>query len=337
MILAGDIGGTKTLLASLEVHNGNQFKLDGEIQVFPSKQYPSFQAIVQKFKESYSKPIEHACFGMAGPNKDGKGEMTSLPQWPLIDARALAAELRLREVYLINDLEANAYGIGALQPEDFVVLQAGSPEAKGNAAVISAGTGLGEAGLYWDGSQSIPFACEGGHTDFAPRNELEIDLLRFLTKKFGHVSYERILSGPGFLNVFNFLRETNRAKVPPELEKELQVPDTQKPAVISDAGMKKRHDICVQALDIFVSLYGAEAGNLALKIMARGGVYVGGGIAPQILSKIQSGGFMKQFLDKGRMGEKLLPNFPVKIIKNPNTALLGAGRCAALKGGLIKS
>ena len=334
MILAGDIGGTKTLLAFLEVHDGKHVKFVGQIQEYPSKQYASFQAIVRKFKETHPTPVEQACFGMAGPNKEGKGEMTSLPQWPIIDARAIAADLHC-EVHLINDLEANAYGIDELGPDDLESVQDGAAGAVGNRAVISAGTGLGEAGLYWDGRRYIPFACEGGHTDFAPRNELEIDLLRYLTKKFGHVSYERILSGPGLVNVFNFLRETNRAKVPPELEKELEGPEANRPRVISKAGIKKRYDICVQALDIFVSLYGAEAGNLALKIMARGGVYVGGGIAPNILEKIMEGEFKKQFLDKGRMGGKLLPQFPVQVIKNPNTALLGAGRCAALKGGLI--
>jgi glucokinase len=323
MILAGDIGGTKTKLALFELE-GERLKLVVE-EAFRSREHGSLDEVVGKFVSVHQPPVERASFGIAGPVTDGSCATSNLA-WR-VDARQLADGLGLEAVGLINDLEANAYGIAALGPEDFAVLNAGAPEADGNAAVISAGTGLGEAGLYWDGRQHRPFASEGGHTDFAPRNELEVDLLHYLLDRFARVSYERVLSGPGLLNIYSFLRDTGRGEELPWLAEQMKGRDPA--AVISQAALEGRSELCVQALDMFVSLYGAEAGNLALKVMATGGVYVGGGIAPKIIAKLNDGTFTKAFMAKGRL-TPLLEGIPIRVILNDQTALLGAARRAAM-------
>jgi glucokinase len=245
----------------------------------------------------------------------------------VVDARLVAGELGLQAVGLINDLEANAWGIGVLERDDLAVLNAGAPDAEGNQAIISAGTGLGEAGLAWDGTQHRPFATEGGHSDFAPRNHLEMELLDYLLKQFRRVSYERVVSGPGLLNIYRFLRDTGRGEEPAWLAEKLR--DQDPGAVVSQAALDGKSDLCVQALDLFVSLYGAEAGNLALKLLATGGVYLGGGIAPKIISKLQDSIFLNAFTAKGRL-KPLLQAMPVRVILNDRTALLGAARCAAM-------
>jgi glucokinase len=323
MILAGDIGGTNTRLAFVETA-GDRLKLAVEA-TYPSRGHGSLEAVLRRFVTEQPYPVAQACFGVAGPVKNGRCEATNLP-W-VVDARQLARGLGLEAVGLINDLEANAYGIAVLEPKDFVVLNTGAPDAGGNAAIISAGTGLGEAGLYWDGKQHRPFATEGGHATFAPRTPLEMDLLRFLTKQFGHVSYERVLSGPGLVNIYTFLRDTGHAEEPPWLAERLRQQDPS--AVISQAALDGESALCVQALDLFVSLYGAEAGNLALKVMARGGVFVGGGIAPKIIQRLKDAAFMDAFTTKGRM-KPLLEAMPVRVILNAKTALLGAAHCARL-------
>ncbi len=324
MILAGDIGGTKTRLAFFTV-TGERLQSLGE-ETVPSRQYGGLGEIVRTFVSKQQVPVTQAGFGIAGPVKHGRCETTNLP-W-VVDARQLASHLGIASVALINDLEANAYGVAALEAQDFVVLNPGAPDADGNAAIIAAGTGLGEAGFYWDGAQHHPFACEGGHADFAPRNELEIELLRYLSTRFAHVSYERVLSGPGLYNIYQFLRDTGRGEEPAWLSAELRQQDPA--ATVSQAALSGRCALCVQALDLFVSLYGAEAGNLALKAMATGGVYVGGGIAPKIMQKLQDATFMQAFTAKGRM-QPLLEAMPVRVILNDKTALLGAARCAMLR------
>jgi glucokinase len=253
-------------------------------------------------------------------------ETTNLP-W-VVDAKQTAADLGLASITLINDLFANAHGIALLEEADFVVLNPGVPGNTGNRALISAGTGLGEAGLYSDGRGAYhPFPSEGGHVDFAPRNDLEMDLLRYLMGRFDHVSYERVLSGPGLHNIYLFLRETGRGEEPPWLAEQIAQGDPS--AAISKSALEGTSAICVQALDIFVCLYGSEAGNLALKMLATGGTYVGGGIAPKIIRKLSSTAFMKAFTAKGRFGS-ILKDIPVRVITNDKTALLGAGRVAAL-------
>ena len=321
MILAGDIGGTNTRLAFFELKGERLRLVVGK--TFPSQKFESLETIVKMFVSEYRLSVEHACFGIAGPVTQGHGQLTNLA-W-VVKADQLAKTLGIRKVGLINDLEANAYGLAGLVEKDFFVLNQGASGATGNLAVIAAGTGLGEAGCYWDGKQQNPFSCEGGHTDFGPRNQLEMDLLNFLLPKFERVSYERILSGPGLFEIYKFLRDTGHGEEPPWLAEEIQQQD---PSVaVSNAALENRSELCRQTLDLFISIYGAEAGNLALKIMARGGVYIGGGIAPKIIEKLKSPIFMEAFTAKGRM-KPVLEAMPVRVILNDKTALLGAARYA---------
>jgi glucokinase len=323
MILAGDIGGTHARLAFFDVLDG-RFSLISA-SVFPSREYAGLDEIVAQFVDVTNVHPDNACFGVAGPVRNGRVEASNLP-W-VIESKRLADELKIRRAVLINDLEANAWGIPVLDSKDVVLLNQVKGDPVGNQAVIAAGTGLGEAGMYWDGIQHHVFASEGGHGDFAPRNELEIDLLRYLRARFGHVSYERIVSGPGLVNVFHFLRDTGRGTEPKWLADEMLQSDPA--AAISKAAIEGKCALSEQALDLFVSIYGAEAGNLALKIMATGGVYLGGGIAPKIVTKLAGPLFMQAFAGKGRM-QALLEAMPVKVITNDKTALLGAARCAVV-------
>jgi len=324
MILAGDIGGTNARLAVYDVLDG-RFNLISA-SVFPSREYTSLDEIVSKFVRTANVHPQAACFGVAGPVRNGRVEASNLP-W-IIESKRLAEELDIKKALLINDLEANAWGIAFLDPGDLVSLNQVKGTPVGNQAVVSAGTGLGEAGMYWDGTKHHVFACEGGHADFAPRNELETELLRYLRVRFGHVSYERIVSGPGLVNVFNFLRDTGRGVEPKWLADELLHSDPA--AAISRAAIDGKCGLSEQALDLFVSIYGAEAGNLALKIMATGGIYLGGGIAPKMLPKLAGPLFMEGFLSKGRM-QHLLEAIPVKVITNDKVALLGAAHFAVVR------
>jgi len=325
MILAGDVGGTNARLAFFDVQDGH-FRVVSS-SVFPSREYTGLDQIVSKFVETSKLHPDAACFGVPGPVRNGRVETSNLP-WVIESAR-LADELNLKKTVLINDLEANAWGIATLSPEDVVSLNQVKGNPAGNQAVISAGTGLGEAGMYWDGSQYRVFATEGGHSDFAPRNELEIELFRYLSGRYGHVSYERIVSGPGLVNVFHFLRDSGRGTEPQWLADEMAHNDPA--AAISRAALEGGCSLCEQALDLFVSVFAAEAGNLALKVMATGGVYLGGGIAPKMLTKLSGPLFMHAFVGKGRM-QPLLEAIPVKVIINDKTALMGAARCAAANG-----
>jgi glucokinase len=324
MILAGDIGGTNARLAYFQSRNGH-LQLISE-RVFPSREHSEFGEIVTRFlSESTTRP-EAACFGIAGPVRNGRVETSNLP-W-VIEQSRLAKEIHLPHTLLINDLEANAWGIGALAQSDLVPLNQVKGTVIGNQAVIAPGTGLGEAGLFWDGARHHVFACEGGHTDFAPQGELQIELLRFLTGRFGHVSYERILSGPGLLNVYEFLRETGRGKESPDLALAMAQGDPS--AAIGRAASGGTDKLAEQAMDLFVAVYGAEASNLALKILATGGLFLGGGISPKILPKLTAPAFMQAFLDKGRM-RPLVEAMPVYVITNDKAGLLGAARCAAVR------
>jgi glucokinase len=328
MILSGDIGGTLTRLAFFEMTNG-YLRLAAK-KIYPSREYASLTELVTRFATEYKHPAEYAAFGVPGPVREGHAKTTNLP-W-LVDATELARALRLPATALINDIEANAHGLAALGASDFAVLNEGLPDATGNAAVIAAGTGLGEAGLYWDGARHHPFATEGGHADFAPRNDLEMELLRYLLSRHEHVSYERVVSGPGLYNLYLFLRDTGRGKESPRIADAMRAQEP--PMVISQAALEGKCGLCVEALDLFISLYGAEAGNLALKTMATGGVYLGGGIAPGIVNKLREGRFMAAFTARGRM-KQLLESIPVRIILNPDTPLLGAALYAARRASLI--
>jgi glucokinase len=321
MILAGDIGGTNARLAAFETE-GNRLQCVVE-KIYPSKEHNGLPEIVADFVKTEGIPAQSACFGVAGPVRDGRSKISNLP-WT-IDSRELATQLRLRTVGLINDLEAFAYGIDALESKDFVTISEGSPDAEGNMAVVSAGSGLGEAGLYWDGFRHHPFACEGGHTEFAPKNDLEVDLLKYLMKKYGHqhVSYERILSGPGVRNIYEFLRDTGVEEEPGWLNEELAAA-RDVPRLISELALSKKAQICDRTLSIFVSVFGSEAGNCALKFMGTGGIFVAG-IAGKVVAKMKEQGFMESFLDKGRM-QSLLEAVPVKVVLNDDSGLIGAAR-----------
>jgi glucokinase len=328
VILAGDIGGTNTRLAWFEVANGAL--VPGATQTYPSRQQTSLDAIVKAFLGEAPGRIRHACFGIAGPVREGRVEATNLP-WA-VDARSLAQELRLDRVLLINDLEANAWGLATLPDADFAVLQPGQPAPTGNAAVISAGTGLGVAGLVWDGRLHRPVASEAGHSDWAPQDELELGLWRFLTAEVGHVSVERVLSGPGLHNIYRFLRDGQGLAEPGWLADALA---REAPApLISRVGLEGRAEIAVRALGLFVAIYGAEAGNLGLRLLATAGVYLGGGIAPRILPALRSPAFLDAFARKGRL-RPLLEEMPVRVVLNDRAALLGAARRAAIEAGLI--
>ncbi len=322
MILAGDIGGTKTRLALYERESG-RLKLLAE-KTYKSADHPGLEEIVRLFTAEHPQKVEAAGFGVAGPVREGRCETTNLV-W-VVDAKRLAAGLGLKHATLINDLEANAWGLPELAPSDFAILNDGAARATGNSAIISAGTGLGEAGLFWDGARHRPFGSEGGHASFAPSDDLEVELYRYLRGRFEHVSWERVVAGPGLHNIYGFLRDSGRGEEPEWLRQEMYAGDP--PAVISAAGLSGKSPLCSAALDMFVSLYGSEAGNLGLTIMATGGVYVGGGIAPKILERMRGDRFMRAFVSKGRM-QPLLEAMPVRVVLNDRTALLGACRCAA--------
>ena len=325
MILAGDIGGTNARLAYFRPQNGH-LNLVSE-RVFPSREYSELGEIVSKFLEGSSTRPEMACFGIAGPVHHGRVETSNLP-W-VIEQSRLAKQIHLPGTLLINDLEANAWGIGALESQDLVSLNAVVP-SDGNQAVIAPGTGLGEAGMYWNGSQHQVFACEGGHADFAPQGELQIELLRFLAARYGHVSYERILSGPGLVNVYEFLHAQGCGEEPAGFAARIEGADTA--AEISCAALNGTNPLAEKALDLWISVYGAEAGNLALKTMAVGGIYLSGGISPKILSRLKGPIFMRSFLEKGRL-QPLLESVPVQVVTNDKAGLLGAARCAASRSG----
>ncbi|WP_413933531.1 glucokinase [Nitrospira sp. BLG_1] len=344
MILAGDIGGTKTNLALYEWTNERVDPI--RLESFHSADYTSLEDILSEFlsppapsvavgsdqsnaseKEGLQTASEvkvtAACFGIAGPVIDNHCETTNLP-W-VVDGLTIADRFAVPRVQLLNDLEATAYGILSLRPDELEVLNAGNPPKKRQAlALIAAGTGLGEAILFWDGKSYRPMPSEGGHADFGPNNDQEIELLRYLRSQYLHVSYERILSGPGLHAIYEFLRDTKKNEPTWLMEK---IKAGNPAAEIAQAGLQGQAEIATQALELFASIYGAESGNLALKALSLDGVYVGGGIAPKLITKLKDGTFMKGFLNKGRY-KKLLSKMPVKVIMNQQTALLGAASVA---------
>ncbi|HXU40075.1 MAG TPA: glucokinase [Blastocatellia bacterium] len=320
MILAGDIGGTKTNLGLFDIVDG-AMTLRCE-QSYASRNYPGLESIIDEFTSGVG-VVTAACVGVAGPVIEGRSTTTNLP-W-LVDSQPLASLLKLNSVALINDLEATAHGIAELKPSEFVTLNEGTAEP-GNAALIAAGTGLGAASLFWDGLELMPSASEGGHVDFAPRNQLEIQLLKDQLTKHQHVSVERVLSGPGLFVIYEFLRDINYANETSAIAGRFK--DSDPSSVVANAALAGECELCVKALDMFAGIYGAVAGNIALQLKATAGVYVGGGIAPKIIEKLKDGTFMKAFTDKGRLSP-LLEAISVRVIMNDKTALLGAARVAA--------
>jgi glucokinase len=325
MILAGDIGGTKTVIALFEDRAGVLQETQSE--TFPSQSHASLEEILEKFlKTRPDLKLKAGCFGVAGPIIGGKSKITNLP-WHMAED-TLAAAIGVKRVKLLNDLEAAAYGMLHLQTDEFCVLNEGAkPPRQGNIAVVAAGTGLGEALLIWDGQRHIAVASEGGHADFAPRDVLEARLFSYLNEKYReHVSYERVLSGPGLFDLYTFLRRESGVAEPPWLSQQLAEGDPS--AAVTETALAGKDPVCVEALERFSSLYGAEAGNLALKCLAVGGVFVGGGIAPKILPALQKGTFMQGFTDKGRYRE-MMQGMPVKVALNPRAPLIGAAHYAS--------
>jgi len=322
MILAGDIGGTKTNIA---LFTPEQTGKPLAQRSFPSGKYDSLDSIVAEFITEHQPQVSRACFGIAGPVKDNRVKTPNLA-WH-VDGETLARTLKLERVGLINDLEATAYGIEGLSEAQLHALNEGVAESGGHRALIAAGTGLGMAGLFYDGHHYRPIASEGGHTDYAPRTPLDYDLLRYMMEKVGgHVSYERVLSGPGLFNIYSFLRDRKFAAEPDWLAEEIGAGNPT--AAVSAAGLTGKSELAVKALDMFADIYGAMAGNLALIFKATGGLYIGGGIAPKLIEKLKDGTFMRAFTDKGRMSA-LVSSIPVRVILDDKTALYGAARCAA--------
>lgn len=331
MILAGDIGGTKTNVALLET-DGRSVGAVVAQQKFPSADYDSLEKIVAEFLAAERSPaLTHACFGVAGPVVDGRVDATNL-KWD-VSAEALAGLLGIHRVSIINDLEATAYGIEALTPQQLYTLNEGDTARGGNRALIAAGTGLGMAGIVRHEGHYQPVPSEGGHMDFAPRNELEMKLFEYLLKQEefdGHVSYERVLSGPGFFNIYSFLRDTNYADEPAWLAAEI-ADESDDSAAVSAAALAGKSELAMKTLEMFVDIYGAMAGNLSLLMIATGGCYVGGGIAPKIIEKLKDGAFLASFTAKGRF-RPMLSNMPVHVILDDHTALYGAARKALQTG-----
>lgn len=322
MLLAGDIGGTNARVALFEVSAGRLIRTHQER--LASRSFDSFEDVLLAFLRSHPATIEAACFGLPGPVKQRRVATTNLP-W-IVEAEALSATLGLKEVWLLNDLEALAWGLDALGPEEFLSLQKGAAPASGNRAVIAAGTGLGEAGLYWNGQEHLPFATEGGHADFAPADELQGRLLNFLRTRHGHVSWERLVTGEGLVSIHEFLRDVERVARPARLPPSLVGPDPA--ATITRAALARACPLAERSLDLFAALYGAEAGNLAIKMMATGGLYVAGGIAPKILPKFQEPAFLEAFRSKGRM-RPVLESMPVWVVLDEDVGLRGAARYGA--------
>jgi glucokinase len=332
MILAGDVGGTKINLALYSFAAGRLTVVRD--QKFPAQEYPSLDAVVNAFLTDSERPqVVAACFGCPGPVRDGRLKLTNLP-WTL-DARDLTKSVGIEHIFLINDLEANGYGIPELAAECIVTLHEGDAQAVGHRGLVSAGTGLGECLLVWDGKlrRHLPLPSEGGHADFAARNEMEIALLEYLMRTLkGRVSTERVVSGLGIQNVYAFLRDDRKMDEPAWLRERMAAQDPN--AVIGQCAEDGSSEICAEAMRIFVSAYGAEAGNLALKVLAAGGIYLGGGVAPKNLKLMQSGEFMRAFLDKGRLSP-LLEAVPVRVILDETCALLGAAGYAEARAAEI--
>ena len=325
MILAGDVGGTKVHLALYNFANGRLQPIRDE--KFPAHEFANLDDVVNKFLTICNDKrdgIFAACFGVPGPVRDGRLKLTNLP-WTL-DTRDLVKSLGVKHIFLINDLEANGYGIPELAPESIFTLHAGDANASGHAGLIAAGTGLGEALLIWDGKKHRPIPSEGGHCDFAARSNREIALLEYLRDTLkGRVSWERVVSGLGIKNIYAFLRDVEKINEPGWLHDRMLTEDPN--AVIGQCAEDGSSSLCFETMKIFAGAYGAEAGNIALKVLATGGMYLGGGIAPKILKTLTNGAFVQAFLDKGRLSP-LLQSIPVRVILDDTCALLGAAAYA---------
>ena len=335
MILAGDVGGTKVHLA-LYTFDGGRLKPVRD-QKFPAPDFATLDAVVEKFLTgdpngtAERSQIVAACFGCPGPVRDGRLKLTNLP-WTL-DQRDLSRSLGIQHIFLINDLEANGYGIPELAPESIVTLHDGDVNAVGHRGLIAAGTGLGEALLIWDGKTHRPIPSEGGHCDFAARTDREIALLQYLRRTLnGRVSWERVVSGIGIKNIYSYLRDVEKIEEPQWLSDRMKNEDPN--AVIGQCAEDGSSQLCAETMQTFAAAYGAETGNIALKVLAAGGMYLGGGIAPKSLKTLRAGGFVQAFLDKGRLSP-VLEAIAVRVILDDTCALLGAAAYAEARAAEI--
>lgn len=320
LLLAGDIGGTKTVLALFE-DSGEALPIKSILEkTYPSNDYNSLEEIVTLFMADVDSPIAAASFGAAGPVVNGRVDVTNLP-W-IIDTNTLKETLGIENVTLLNDLESIANGVPYLKDDDVVTLKSGKDAPHGAIGIVAPGTGLGEAYLVWTGTRYESYPSEGGHTSFGPASPLQVELLNFLWKKYHHVSYERVCSGSGIPNLYAFFKETNRYEEPAWLSKELAAAKDPTPLIVNH-GMQHSANICVATLDLFIEILAGEAANMALKLLATGGIYLGGGIPPRLISQLQQSNFVKYFQSKGRFAD-FLADVPVHIICNPNIALYGA-------------
>lgn len=335
-VLIGDLGGTKTILAVVSDVTGPRELLHEK--TFPSAHYPSLEAIITEFLSGLYIQIDQVCLAVAGPITNGRATITNL-SW-FVDAEHLRTAFQLSSVVLINDLEAVAYAIPILQSDDLHIIHEGTPVPGGSIAVIAPGTGLGEGFLSMDGDEYRAHASEGSHVSFGPTNQLQTELLTYMRdrKGFDHVSYERVCSGAlGFSNLYDFLKATGRAKEPEWLKEKLAGSDDPTPIIVESAQDKNNPcEICISVLELFRDILAAEAGNLALKVLATGGVYLGGGISPRILDELQKPVFLEVLRNKGRFQE-LISQMPVKVILNPKAGLLGAAAVGLRSSSMIKT
>lgn len=326
MLLAGDIGGTKTVLALFETQTQDDIVRHPVAErTFPSAQYQSLETIIDEFLQDTAAPVSSGSFGVAGPVVDGTARVTNLP-WT-IDAAAIAGQFGF-PIHLLNDLEAIATAVPHLEATDLITLQEGEARPQGAIAVIAPGTGLGEGFLVWNGTRYEAHPSEGGHTAFGPTTPEQLDLLTYWLPRMGHVSYERVCSGLGIPNIYTFLRETGRYEEPGWLRAQLDERNDPTPIIVK-AAVNSEADICVATLEIFMEILGDEAGNMALMVLATGGVFLGGGIPPRILPQLQKGPFLKFFNDKGRFSD-IMARIPVNVIYNPKAGLYGAAYDALL-------
>ena len=322
IVLAGDVGGTNARLALVDVE-GRIARIVNE-QKYPSRDYPGLAPIVRRFSEETKSRPDRACFGIACPVVGEDCTASNLP-WT-INARKLAGEIGIPRTKIINDFTAAGYGIELMTPDDLATLQEGVAQPHGPIALIGAGTGLGQGFLFWEVDHYEVLPSEGGHGDFAARDKTQAGLLEFLEGKFHRVSWERLLSGPGLINIYEYLAATG---VDPEQESvRAEMAQEDHAAVITRHGLAKTDRLSNRALDLFCEIFGAQAGNLALTVVATGGVYLAGGIAPKVVERLKAGGFMAAFRDKGRLSD-LLTRIPVHVVMNPKVGLLGSAAVAA--------
>ncbi|MBS1813636.1 MAG: glucokinase [Acidobacteria bacterium] len=336
MILAGDVGGTKVHLALCTFEEG-KLRIVRD-RKFAANEFATLKDVVDRFLDDpeagrMSEKVIAACFGCPGPVREGRIQLTNLP-W-LLDTRELSQELDIEHLFLINDLEANGYGIGELDADSIFTLHEGDRTAAGHRALIAAGTGLGQAQLIWNPMtrRFLPLASEGGHADFAARTPLEIELLQYLLRELkGRISWERVISGLGLQNIYKFLRDEKKLEEPQWLRERMEKEDPN--AVIGICGEDGSSELCAETLNLFAAAYGAQAGNMALSLLAAGGVYLGGGIAPKLLKTLQNGRFRDAFVDKGRLSP-LLHTIPVRVILEQRCALMGAAAYAEMRAAEI--